>query len=262
MAVALVLIVFVVAENISVSENFNVSESSKKDVSEEQATAIANNIVAEKSLSNTTRDFIKNFVKGERISEGDVNSIEEIDLANPPEEVKLGNEIADTNIAIYEVNYTQEEENKKLFVVTYSSEEFEVPLELKAATAIEYLSFGETAETSDSEYLKTNTGVRSSAEKGYVMMDVGSITGISTNLEAVSGEGRINVIVYVNGEDVGLRNLIYLDENSGVGVKKDYDKQSKDVIKFQPGDVISVYVETQGEIVWKDVINLVKIELE
>jgi len=210
------------------------------------------------SLSNETESFIKSFAEKD-ISAGEINSIEQIDLQNPPEEVKLGDKIADTNIAIYEVNYTQENENKNLFVVTYSSEKFEVPLELKPANAIEYLSFGETLETSGSVYLKTNTGVRSSAEKGYVMMDAGSVTGISTNIEAVSGEGRINVIVYVNGEDVGLRNLIYVDS---AGIKKDYDKQSKDVIKFQPGDVISVYVETQGGVSWKDAINLVKIELD
>ena len=209
------------------------------------------------SLSNETESFIKGFIEKD-ISVEEINSIEQIDLQNPPEEVKLGDEIADTNIAIYEVNYTKENESKNLFVVTYSAEEFAVPLELKPATAIEYLSFGEVMETSGSVYLKTNTGVRSSAEKGYVMMDEGSITGISTNIEAVSGEGRINVIVYVNGEDVGLRNLIYVDS---AGVKKDYDKQSKDIIKFQPGDIISVYVETQGGVSWKDAINLVKIEL-
>ena len=175
------------------------------------------------SLSNETESFIKSFAEKD-ISAGEINSIEQIDLQNPPEEVKLGDKIADTNIAIYEVNYTQENENKNLFVVTYSSEKFEVPLELKPANAIEYLSFGETLETSGSVYLKTNTGVRSSAEKGYVMMDAGSVTGISTNIEAVSGEGRINVIVYVNGEDVGLRNLIYVDS---AGIKKDYDKQSR-----------------------------------
>ncbi len=228
--------------------------------------ALALGVVAESSginsgiskISNETQKFIKDFVEEQEISEENINSIEQIDLQNPPEEVKLGNEIDDTNVAIYEVNYTKENESKKLFVVTYSSEEFKVPFELKPANAVEYLSFGEVMETSGSVYLKTNTGVRTSAEKGYVMMDEGSITGISTNIEAVSGEGRINVIVYVNGEDVGLRNLIYVDS---AGVKKDYDKQSKDVIKFQPGDVISVYVETQGGVVWKDAINLVKIEL-
>lgn len=211
------------------------------------------------SLSNDTQKYIKNFVDKEKISEDKINSIEQVDLQNPPEEVKLGDKIEDTNVAIYQVNYTKENESKNLFVVTYSSEEFKVPLELKPATAMEYLSFGETAETSSSIYLKTNTGVRSSADKGYVMMDEGSITGISTNIEAVSGEGRINIIVYINGEDVGLRNLIYVD---AVGIKKDYDKQSKGVIKFLPGDVISVYAETQGGIVWKDAINLVKIELD
>lgn len=210
------------------------------------------------NLSNETEKFLKDFI-GKNISSDEINSIEQIDLQNPPEEVKLGDKIADTNIAIYEVNYTKENENKNLFVVTYASGKFKVPLELKPANAVEYLSFGESLETSGSVYLKTNTGVRSSADKGYVMMDSGSITGISTNIEAVSGEGRINIIVYLNGEDVGLRNLIYVD---GAGIKKDYDKQSKDVIKFQPGDVISVYVETQGGVSWKDAINLVKIEMD
>ena len=226
-------------------------------IAEENGVDIAKSIG--KSLSNETQKYIKDFVSGENVAEEDIHSIKEIDLQNPPEEVKLGKEIDDTNVAIYEVNYTKEEENKKLFVVTYSSEKFKVPLELKPANAVEYLSFGETLETSGSVYLKTNTGVRSSAEKGYVMMDAGSITGISTNIEAVSGEGRINVIVYVNGEDVSLRNLIYVDST---GIKNDYDKQSKDIIKFQPGDVISVYVETQGGVTWKDAINLVKIELD
>ena len=254
LALALVLVVGVIAQTNETAGNENANS-----LNEKTAEAVAENIISNNDLSNDTQKFIKDFVKKENINEEQIGFIGKIDLNNPPEEVKLGDKIADTNIAIYEVNYTKENENKKIFVVAYSSGEFKVPLELRPATAIEYLSFGETMETSGSLYLKTNTGVRSSEEKGYVMMDSGSITGISTNIEAVSGTGRINIIVYINGKDVGLRNQIYVDS---AGVMKDYDKQSKDIVLFQPGDIISVYVETQGDVAWKDAINLVKIELE
>ena len=43
----------------------------------------------------------------------------------------------------------------------------------------------------DSTFLNTGTGVEASLEKGYVMMRSGSITGLSTNLEVLSGNGEI-----------------------------------------------------------------------
>ena len=122
------------------------------------------------------------------------------------------------------------------------------------------MNFGETEIVDGSGYLKTATGVQTSKDNGYVMMDYGSITGLSTSLEVIQTSGGVvEIIVYVNGEDVGLRNTIYSPE---IGINKDYDKQSKDVVKFQPGDVISVYVKVSGEIKWKDAINLVKIQLD
>jgi len=257
------VIVFFVALTLIVGVVAQISSEDSEDIEDVRASLVADKIVENEGLSDSTQKFIKDLVKKEKVREEDIEKIEKIDLENPPEKVKLGDSIEGTNVAIYSVNYTKDKElggeNRELFVVTYSSEEFKVPLELKPSSAIEYLSFGEALETTGSNYLKTNTGVRSSAEKGYVMMDYGSITGISTSIEALSGEGRIDVIVYVNGEEIGLRNLIYVEDT---GVLKDYDKQSRDVIKFQPGDVISVYVETQGGVAWKDAINLVKVELE
>ena len=205
------------------------------------------------------KDFVKDFVEEEEISESDIKSINQVDLANPPEEVKIGKEIEDTNVAIFEVNYEKQNESRKLFVVTYSGEEFKVPLKLVPATAIEYLNFGEAEKVEGSAYLKTAVNVKTSEKNGYVMMDYGSITGLSTSLEVLeSSGGVIEVRVYVNGEDVGLRNTIYSPE---LGINKDYDKESKDVIKFKPGDVVSVYVKVNGKITWTNVINLVKIQI-
>ncbi len=42
-------------------------------------------------------------------------------------------------------------------------------------------------------------------------------------------------------------------------LKKDYDVQSEDIVKFEAGDIISVSVEENGDVVWKDVITMVEI---
>jgi hypothetical protein len=84
----------------------------------------------------------------------------------------------------------------------------------------------------------------------------GSVTGLSTNLEVLNGEGSIEVMIYVNGQPIGFRNTIYADSS---GVKTDYDTQSFGVVNFKKGDVISAYVKTDGDIAFKDVINLIEI---
>ena len=264
--VSLVLVLGVLAQNSNVSEgNESISTLPPEEgnVVQDAVNGGTTTATEEKEIDikdMIKKDYIKKFVEEEEILEEDINSIQQIDLANPPDDVKLGKEIEDTNIAIYQVDYNKENESKKLFVVTYSAEEFKVPLELKPATAIEYLNFGESEIVDGSEYLKSATGVQTSKDNGYVMMDYGSITGLSTSLEVIQTSGGVvEIIVYVNGEDAGLRNAIYSPE---IGINKDYDKQSKDVVKFQPGDVISVYVKVSGEIKWKDAINLVKIQLD
>lgn len=267
-AVALILIVGVVAQTLTNDSNLTASPPAQPQgegstAPESSATSQtsdeimnADDYVKEK----VKQDFVKDFIEKEDISESDIASITPVDLANPPEEVKLGKEIEDTNVAIFQVDYEKQNESKRLFVVTYSGEEFKVPLKLVPATAIEYLNFGEAEKIEGSAYLKTATNVKTSEKNGYVMMDYGSITGLSTSLEVFeSSGGVIEVMVYVNGEDVGLRNTIYSPE---LGINKDYDKESKDVIKFKPGDVVSVYVKVNGKITWTNVINLVKIQIE
>ena len=148
-------------------------------------------------LSNETEKFIKGFVQENNdIKENDISSINKVDLANPPEDVKIGNIDEDTGIAIYQMNYTQDNQDKKLYVVTYSTGQFKAPIEFKPVNAIEYLNFGEKDLKNDSTYLQTATGVETSSDKGYVMIDSGSITGISSSIEITKADadGKIEIV--------------------------------------------------------------------
>ena len=80
---------------------------------------------------------------------------------------------------------------------------------------------------------------------------------MSTNLEIIqSNPGQIDIIVLRNGEVIGFGNTISTDS---IGVKKDYDVQSKEVVDFKAGDVISVLAQKTGEVGWRDVITLIEI---
>ena len=87
-------------------------------------------------------------------------------------------------------------------------------------------------------------------------MRKGSITGISTNVEILSGEGEVEFIIYRNKESVGFRNTL----NAGLsGVKSDYDIQSEGVVTFESGDVISIYAKVTGDVIFKDATTLIEI---
>jgi hypothetical protein len=224
--------------------------------------AFAEDVVQQISgVTNETKSFVEDFVKGSKIEPQDIKSIEQIDLQNPPPEVQVEH-VDDTNIAVYQVNYTKNSIDRKVFVVTYATPHFLSPADVHGKNAIVYLNFGENSLVNDSlRFLKTSTGVQGSREQGYVMVDAGSLTGLSTNIEivhAVDG-GRLDVVIYKNGEATGLRNLIDASES---GVKKDYDSQSAGIVTFVQGDVISVVVESHGNIAWKDDITLIKLEID
>jgi hypothetical protein len=104
--------------------------------------------------------------------------------------------------------------------------------------------------------MKTATGVDGSLDKGYVMMRSGSITGISTEIEALKGNGNIEVIIYRNGKEIQFGNTFVVDSN---GIKKDYDVQSKETVLFEAGDVISAQVKSSDGVSWKDATTLVEI---
>ncbi len=159
-----------------------------------------------------------------------------INLTSLPPAINI-KKVDNTTIAIYQINGS----SRPLFMITASGNLFRKT----QSTVYEIrtlLSFGVGEETSSSEFLKMPGMVQGGAKKGYVMMRSGSITGISTNLEilkSASGEGA-EIIIYKNGKNTDFENFI---PASSTGVKIDYDTQSKGILTFNPGDVISVYLK-------------------
>jgi len=213
---------------------------------------LASGVFAENmALSSDIQDAVKQAVEKKGISEQEVQNIEEVDFNNLPKEVDIKN-IDDTNLALYKVDYGQE---KPFYVITVSDEKFRKTAEEISRRML--LEFGSSEIIVTSSFLKSSTGVQTSAEKGYVMMRAGSITGLSTSLEVLTaGEGNVEIIIYKNGQEIGFRNVIVADKNE---VKKDYDVQSENIVNFEQGDVISVYTKINGEISVKDINTLVEI---
>jgi hypothetical protein len=205
-------------------------------------------------LSGKAKEAVNEIVENQGIDKNKVQSVEKVDFDSLPSQVDLKN-IDTTNLAVYEVNYGGE---APVFVITASDQLFEAQTSDTVYKRM-LLTYGINGEVSDSTFLNTGTGVETSLEKGYVMMRGGSITGLSTNLEVLSGEGSIEIIVYINGVPAGFRNTIAADSTE---VKKDYDTQSIGIVKFDKGDVISTYIIAEGDIIVKDIINLLEISTE
>ena len=203
------------------------------------------------ALEKDVEDFVKNVVEEKNISENDVKSVRQVDFAELPENVNLTN-IDDTNLALYEIDIGE----KSIFVITVSEETFKKTLSSEDYKR-SFLNFGTKETVSGSGFLETATGVETSFEKGYVMTRSGSITAMSANLEVVDGDsGKIEIIIYKNGEPIGFGNSIIADSK---GVVKDYDVLSYNTVEFEQGDVLSVYVKADDNILWKDVITMVEI---
>jgi len=205
-------------------------------------------------LSGKAREVVDEIVENQGIDKDKIKSVERVEFDKLPEQVNLKN-IDTTNLAIYEVDYGGE---SPVFVVTASDELLEVSEEVVQIHKM-LLNFGLNGESSSSVFLNSALEVEGSPEKGYVMIREGSITGLSTNLEVLSGEGNVEVVIYINGNPAGFRNTFVVDSK---GVKKDYDTQSLGIVKFDKGDVISTYLNVEGNIIVKDVINLVEISTE
>jgi len=204
------------------------------------------------SLGEEISEAINNVLYEKGISEENITSVLQVDYNNLPPSLDIKN-IDKTNLAIYEVEIG---EDKPLYVITASETLFEKASKPSTNKAVSFLNFGYSGEMKKkNEFLNTATGVETGLEKGYVMMREGSLTGISTNLEIVRGEGNINVVVYINGEAIEFGNEFI----SGEGIKKDYDVQSEGTVKFEAGDIISVSVEAENNVICKDVITMIEI---
>jgi hypothetical protein len=208
-------------------------------------------------LPESVQNYVEEFVEKKGIDSESINNVTEIDFENLPKEVEIEN-VDNTNLAIYQINYDQpSSSNNKVFVITYSVEKLETQGDLIVSQdKREFLNFGFNGKMNSSGFLKTAVGVESSLEKGYVMIREGSITGLSTNLEVLEGNGNLEIILYKNGEQVQFGNSFIIDS---AGIKKDYDIQSKDIVTFEAGDILSLYVKASDGISWKDVTTLLEI---
>ena len=193
------------------------------------------------------KEKIKDFVKVED------KDIVEVDFNELPDGINIEN-VENTTVVIYEVNYS----SKPLFIITSTSKMFEKEDVVSVCETRMLLGFGFSGELKKSSFLNMASGVESSLEKGYIMLRSGSVVGISTNLEIAKSieDGEVEVVIYKNGEEVGFRNNLYADSS---GVKVDYDIQSKGIVNFKGGDVISVYLRSEKGIFWKDATTTIEI---
>lgn len=216
---------------------------------------LASGVFVQGALSKDTNNFVKNIIKEKGISEEDIQEINKVNFNNLPKQVDLKN-IDETNLAIYEI---KTKEAEPFYVLTVSDEKFKQTVQQYLNKM--FLNFGYDSELVDSSFLKSVAGVQSSSENGYVMMREGSITGISTSLNVLKSNGfsEVSIIIYKNSEPVGFRNVVGFDST---GTYTDYDTISDEVITFEPGDVISVYVEINGDALIDNLINLVEINVK
>jgi len=203
------------------------------------------------SISEDSQKMVNNILKEQGLNESEIQSIEKVNLSELPEQVNIGN-IDDTYISMYEVYVGKEQ---PVYVITVSDETIKGFTKERIITKM-LINFGLKEEAKESQFLESAVGIKGSLEKGYVMMREGSITGLSTNAEILSGTGEIEIIIYKNQKEVGFRNNLIADSE---GVKNDYDTQSTDTITFEAGDVISVYVKVTGDVTFQDINTLIEI---
>jgi len=209
-------------------------------------------------VSTQIYEYISNFVQKRGVLPSAISFVREVDFDSLPKSVHIEN-VGDHNLAIYEISYKEGDQEDQIYVITYSVEELREQGDLIIAhDKRQFLNFGFAGIMDKSGFLKTATEVETSLEKGYVMVRDGSITAVSTNLEvSKSNPGEIEIIVYRNGEPIGFGNLF---STGSPGIKKDHNIQSKDIVTFKAGDVISVYLRANGtDIAWRDIITMVEI---
>lgn len=211
----------------------------------------------ELEVTEEAAKFVEDFVAKRGVASEDIKNVSQVDFNDLPKEVNIEH-VGDTNLAIYQVDYEENNKNKKVFVVTYSVEQLKAQGDLiVASNKRNFLDFGFSGVMVDSGFLETAAGVETSGAKGYVMPRDGSITAISTSLEIIQANaGEIEIVIIKNGKPASFGNTL---SASAIGVQKDYDVQSKEIVAFNAGDVISVAARGSGDISWRDVITIVEI---
>jgi len=210
-------------------------------------------------LSENVYGYIKDFTNNTGIKPEEIRNVSQLDLNSLPKDVDLKN-VKDANLAIYQIEYSlnnSSRSNQKLYMITYSTNQLQTQGDLIISEdKRSLLNFGINREIGESQFMESATGIVGSLDKGYVMMREGSITGVSTNLESLGGDGSVEILVYKNGEKINFGNEFVISQE---GVKKDYDVQSKGIIEFKAGDVISLYIKVSGNVSIKDINTLLEI---
>ena len=217
---------------------------------------VTSGVVAEQvGLSDSAQKVVEDILSNKGIDPDTVESVEEVTFDNLPEQIDVKN-IDYTNLAVYEIKPL---EGNSFYVVTASDKNIKKQQQEATGVARYVMDFGYNGVMAGEGFLRTAVGVETSPQKGYVMMRKGSITGLSTNLESMEGSGAIYVTLYKNGEEIGFRNSFIVEQGDSGKIMKDYDVQSMGIVTYEQGDVISMYVETEGSILWKDVITRVEL---
>ncbi len=184
-----------------------------------------------------TEDYISSFVEKQGIEKNSIKNISEINRSSFPKQILISN-IEENNVGIYEVEYSEEGIDRNLFVLSYGTQEIEEAETSFMEGNYNYLTF-EGQEGIIGEYL---------------MVDYGSIVGFSSSV-SFSGVGKVGIEIYKNGNPLGLLNEIYSE-----GTNYDYELQSENINLFYPGDIISVFVNSNNLNI-QEVNSIVKVKI-
>lgn len=206
-------------------------------------------VIAETTvLSDDFQNFIKEVGESKGIDKESIKNIKQVDFNEKKENIKIEN-IDDTNLAMFELEI--EGSTNPVFVITASDQQFRKTIEKYTNRML--LSFGKK-NLNDSAFMDSAAGIITNEEKGYVMMRDGSVTGISTSVEILSGEGEIEIVLYKNGEPTGFKNQF-----NEKGIQTDYDLQSEGIVEFQKGDVLTIKVNNKNLINIRDINSLLEV---
>lgn len=206
-----------------------------------------------KEITEKTKDFVKDVAEKKGVREEDVEEIKEVNLTALPEQIKFET-IDETNLALYQLKIRNE--TNPLFILSAGGDLIKKQEPLTSSKFL--LNLGLANEITKDTFLDTAAGVKTSLEKGHVMTESGSITGLSTSLEVTDGETgeMIEIVIYKNGEEIGFRNTFIIDET---GTMIDYDSISQKTIKFSEGDIISLKAILSEGVKVKDVNTILEI---
>ena len=87
-------------------------------------------------------DFVDSFVSKKGIASENIKEIKQVDFNDLPKEVNIEN-VEDTNLAIYQVDYSESNQDKKVFVIAYSVDQLRTQDDLIIASdKRNFLDFG------------------------------------------------------------------------------------------------------------------------